>query len=63
MWKWRVVLEMLSKSEKITIVGESYPTEKIAQWVMGEWLRKLLPNFFLFKILDTEVYCERGVDK
>lgn len=57
MWKWKIVFKMHSTGEEITISGSEYPEKEIAEWMMGEWLHKFLPSFYLYRIEESKVTC------
>lgn len=55
MWYWELVLFCFSRGEEITIIGKGYDSKDIAEWQMRDWLKKFLPNFYLFRLIKSEV--------
>ena len=55
MWNWKIVFLYVSRNETIDIVGKGYPSKRIAEWEMGMWVRKFLPCFFSYKLIEHEV--------
>lgn len=55
MWYWKIVFLYKSRNETMTFGGKGYPTREIAEWERSRWLKKFLPYFYLYKILDSEI--------
>lgn len=55
MWYWKIVFLYKSRNETMTFKGEGYPTREIAEWKRGEWLKKFLPYFYLYSIVESEI--------
>jgi hypothetical protein len=55
MWYWKVVFLYKSRNEKVEFTGTGYPSKWVAEWERSSWLKKFLPYFYLYQIVESEI--------
>jgi len=55
MWYYKIVFLYKSRNETMTFIGSGYPNKRVAEWERSEWLKKYLPYFYLYQIVESEI--------
>jgi len=59
-WSWRVTIIKIGTEDSTVITGAAYPSEDVARRMLTDWLHKMLPGMFAYRLVDAEIIYIQG---
>lgn len=60
MWSWRVTITKIGTEDNTVITGATYSSETVARWMLTNWLHRMLPGMFAYRLVDAEIIYIQG---